>query len=48
MQLFMGIYSMRSYSLAPKLMMDRIDIRQGFAAGASVAIAPYAGPCPPR
>jgi hypothetical protein len=42
-----GIYSMRSYSLTPKTTVERIGICQGAVAGASAAIAPYAGPCPP-
>ena len=42
-----GIYSMRSYSLAPQTTVERIGICQGAGASASVAIVPYAGPCPP-
>jgi hypothetical protein len=42
-----GIYSMRSYTLAPQLAKERIGICRANAAGASVAVPPYAGPCPP-
>jgi hypothetical protein len=42
-----GVYSMRSYSLDPVVTKERVVIcrRSG---SVSVAIAPYAGPCPPR
>ena len=42
-----GVYSMRSYSLDPVVTEERIAIcrRSGID---SVAVAPYAGPCPPR
>jgi hypothetical protein len=43
-----GIYSLRSYSLAPRAREDRISICRATTQGGSVAIAPYAGPCPPR
>jgi hypothetical protein len=42
-----GIYSMRSYSLAPRERKERIGICRGSAQGGSVAVPPYAGPCPP-
>jgi hypothetical protein len=42
-----GIYSMRSYSLAPRETTERIAICRGAAPGGSAAVAPYAGPCPP-
>jgi hypothetical protein len=42
-----GVYSMRSYSLDPEVTEERVIIcRQN--GGNSVAVAPYAGPCPPR
>jgi hypothetical protein len=37
-----GIYSMRSYTLAPQVTTERIGICHGNA-----AVPPYAGPCPP-
>jgi hypothetical protein len=43
-----GNYSLRSYSLSPRATTERIGICRSDAAGASVAIAPYAGPCPPK
>jgi hypothetical protein len=44
----LGIYSMRSYTLAPRTREERVSICRASAQGASVAVAPYAGPCPPR
>jgi hypothetical protein len=46
-----GNYSLRSYSLSPRATTERIGICRsdaGGASGASIAIPPYAGPCPPR
>ena len=42
-----GIYSMRSYTLAPQVTNQRIRICQRTAAGGSGAVPPYPGPCPP-
>ena len=42
-----GIYSMRSYSLDPVVTEERIAICRQSGNG-SAAVAPYAGPCPPR
>ena len=42
-----GVYSMRSYSLAPRETKERIGICRSSAQGGSAAIPPYAGPCPP-
>lgn len=42
-----GIYSMRSYTLAPEVTKERVRICERTAAGGSGAVAPYAGPCPP-
>jgi hypothetical protein len=42
-----GIYSMRSYSLAPRETKERVAICLGTAPGSSAAVPPYAGPCPP-
>jgi hypothetical protein len=43
-----GNYSLRSYSLSPRATTERIGICRASADGASVAIPPYAGPCPPK
>ena len=42
-----GVYSMRSYSLDPVVTEERVVICRRSGTG-SVAVAPYAGPCPPR
>ena len=42
-----GIYSMRSYTLAPQVTKERIRICERTAAGGSGAVPPYPGPCPP-
>ncbi len=41
-----GIYSLRSYTLAPQVTKERIRICE-HTAGGSGAVAPYQGPCPP-
>jgi hypothetical protein len=38
-----GNYSLRSYSLSPEDKIERVMICRGTA-----AVAPYAGPCPPK
>ena len=43
-----GSYSLRSYSLDPTQTTERVAICRTGAHGGSVAIPPYAGPCPPR
>jgi hypothetical protein len=43
-----GVYSMRSYSLDPVETKERIAICRRTAAGATAAVSPYAGPCPPQ
>jgi hypothetical protein len=42
-----GIYSMRSYTLSRQTAEERIQICKSTPAG-STAVAPYAGPCPPK
>jgi hypothetical protein len=42
-----GSYSLRSYSLDPARKTERIGICRTGAQGMSMAIPPYAGPCPP-
>jgi hypothetical protein len=43
-----GNYSLRSYSLAPRTRKETIAICRANAAGESLPVPPYAGPCPPR
>jgi hypothetical protein len=43
-----GNYSLRSYSLSPRATTEKIGICRSDAGGASIAIQPYPGPCPPR
>jgi hypothetical protein len=43
-----GVYSMRSYSLDPETIEEKVAICRRSGEGGSVAIAPYSGPCPPR
>jgi hypothetical protein len=43
-----GVYSMRSYSLDPVVTEERVTICRRTGQSASVAVAPYTGPCPPR
>ncbi len=43
-----GIYSMRSYTLQRQVAVEQIRICQAAPGGASAAVAPYAGPCPPK
>jgi len=42
-----GIYSMRSYTLSRQVAKEQIAICKRSPAGAILAVAPYAGPCPP-
>ena len=42
-----GIYSMRSYTLAPQVTRQQIKICERTDAGRSAAVPPYAGTCPP-
>jgi hypothetical protein len=42
-----GIYSMRSYTLAPQVTQQQIKICARTDAVSSVAVPPYAGTCPP-
>ena len=43
-----GVYSMRSYSLDPVMIEERVAICRQAGQSGSVAVAPYTGPCPPR
>jgi hypothetical protein len=42
-----GIYSLRSYTLAPQVTKQQIKICERTDAGRSAAVPPYAGACPP-
>jgi hypothetical protein len=42
-----GVYSMRSYSLDPVVTEERVVICRSTRSG-SIAVPPYAGPCPPQ
>jgi hypothetical protein len=43
-----GIYSMRSYTLSRQIAKEQIQICKAAPGGASTAVAPYAGACPPK
>jgi hypothetical protein len=43
-----GNYSLRSYTLAPRETVERVNICKADARGASVAVPPYGGACPPK
>ena len=43
-----GNYSMRSYRLSPEVVQERIGICRRDGQGASVPVAPFTGPCPPK
>ena len=43
-----GIYSMRSYTLSRQVTKEQVQICKAAPGGASAAVAPYAGPCPPK
>jgi hypothetical protein len=43
-----GVYSLRSYSLAPVETEEQIALCRADEQGRSVAVPPHAGPCPPR
>jgi hypothetical protein len=42
-----GNYSLRSYSLSPVTLKERVTICRRDDQGVSVAVAPYGGRCPP-
>ena len=42
-----GNYSLRSYSLAPRVTKEKIGICRADSGNRSVPIPPYPGPCPP-
>ena len=43
-----GIYSMRAYTLSRQGAKEQIQIGKAAPGGASAAVAPYAGACPPK
>jgi hypothetical protein len=43
-----GIYSMRSYTLQRQVAKEQVQICKAAPDGASAAVAPYAGACPPK
>jgi hypothetical protein len=43
-----GIYSMRSYTLSRQVSKEQVQICKAAPGGAGAAVAPYAGPCPPK
>jgi hypothetical protein len=43
-----GNYSLRSYSLAPRVTTQKVGICRAGSDGRSAPIPPYAGTCPPR
>jgi hypothetical protein len=43
-----GIYSMRSYTLSRQVSTERVQVCKSAPSGGSMAVPPYAGPCPPR
>ena len=44
----LGSYSMRSYRLDPETQIARVKICRPGDQGGSIAVPPYAGPCPPK
>jgi hypothetical protein len=43
-----GIYSMRSYTLQRQVTKEQVQICKAAAGGASAAVEPYVGACPPK
>jgi hypothetical protein len=43
-----GIYSMRSYRLDPETTTEKVNICRSDGKGGSLAVPPFAGPCPPK
>jgi hypothetical protein len=42
-----GLYSLDTYSLTPKIIEEEVQICEALAGGGSRPVAPFAGPCPP-
>jgi hypothetical protein len=43
-----GNYSLRSYSLSPRMTTEKVSICRSSADGRSFPVPPYTGACPPR
>jgi hypothetical protein len=43
-----GLYSLDTYALTPKIIAEEVRVCEGIPGGASRPVAPFAGPCPPR
>jgi hypothetical protein len=42
-----GLYSLDTYALTPKIFAEEVQICEALAGGGSRPVAPFAGPCPP-
>ena len=42
-----GLYSLNTYALTPKVFDEEIQVCEAIPAGGSRPVAPFAGPCPP-
>lgn len=42
-----GLYSLDTYALTPKIFEEEVRICEALAGGGSRPVAPFAGPCPP-
>lgn len=43
-----GLYSLDTYALSPRLVEEEVQICAAVQGGGSRAVAPFKGPCPPR
>src|SRR5262245_5200845 len=42
-----GLYSLDTYALAPRMVEEEVQICAAVAGGSSRPVAPFSGPCPP-
>jgi hypothetical protein len=42
-----GLYSLDTYALTPKIFEEEVQICEGVPGGGSRPVAPFVGPCPP-
>ena len=42
-----GLYSLNTYSLTPRIFDEEIQVCEALPGGGSRPVAPFAGPCPP-
>ena len=42
-----GLFSLDTYALAPKIIEEEVQVCEALAVGGSRPVAPFAGPCPP-